>query len=106
MHGGSLEIEGRNYVIFSLDFLAKFLAFLWFVEEVHSNIRKEDFLRFQNTSRFVEKYSASPCIFNSSRRLEIGGSPSFSHLNYYFEGISADKMVSLQYNRIKQYFVC
>ena len=27
-------------------------------------------------------------------------------LDYYFEGISADKMLSLQYNRIKQFFVC
>ena len=27
-------------------------------------------------------------------------------LNYYFEGISADKMLNLQYSRIKQFFVC
>ena len=29
-----------------------------------------------------------------------------SCLNYYFEGISADKMLSLQYNRVRQCFVC
>ena len=31
---------------------------------------------------------------------------SYSCFNYYFEGISADKMLSLQYNRIKQCFFC
>ena len=30
---------------------------------------------FKNTSKLVKKYSASPCIFNSSRCLKIGESP-------------------------------
>ena len=40
-------------------------------------------------------------VFENRRK-----SSSYSCLNYYFEGISADKMLSLQYNRIKQFFVC
>ena len=65
--GKRLESGRRNYII------AKY-CFVW---EASSNTRREDFLRFLNASKFVKKYSASPCIFNSSqyRCLEIGGSP-------------------------------
>ena len=79
----------------------------WFVEEVHSDTRMEDFIRFQNTSKLVKKilgfalYFQLLSVFENRRK-----SSSYSCLNYYFEAISADKMLSLQYNRIKQFFVC
>ena len=40
-------------------------------------------------------------VFENRRK-----SSSYSCLNYYFEVISADEMLSLQFNRIKQFFVC
>ena len=55
----------------------------WFVWEVRSDTRNEDFLRFQNTSKFLKKYSVLSCIFNSSRRKS-----SNSCLNYYTQTLA------------------
>ena len=65
----SMEIGGRNDINFSLIFSQNTGSF-----ESHVQNRKED-VRFQNTLKFVKKYLASPCIFNSFQFLEIGRSP-------------------------------
>ena len=75
----SIEIGGRNYINFSLISSQNTGSF-----ESHVQNRKEDFIRFQNTLKFVKKYSASPCIFNSFQCLEIGRSQEVLLLVFVF----------------------